>query len=187
MIKCKKCNKQGTIYFKHLGNLCNNCFTNTIEKRIRKNIRINKIFKNKDKILVFDDLSNDVLKGIIKDSPKELFLKKIKNIQQINKLQPYIKKNKINKIAISACLDDIVIKFLESFILNKKNKKTKFIDLFENLTSEELEKFSKIKRLNYLKIKKNKSIENFLNKIDHKYPGSKFNLLKMKKKLSEAI
>ena len=73
---CFMCGKKPETDLKHLRPLCKLCFCRTIEKRIRKYARINKIFKKNDRILVTDNLDHYLVKSMIKDLPVKIFLKK---------------------------------------------------------------------------------------------------------------
>lgn len=188
-MKCS-CNKKAEISLKHLGNLCKGCFSRIIEKRIRKTTRINKIFKKGDNILVFDKLSSHIVNNILKDLPKKVFFyKKYDSINQLNNkiIKNYIKKNKINKVVIPWTLDDEIDKFLKNVMLNKIIKKNDYIKLFKETTEEELDLFSKMNKLKYIKNKKNKDINDFISNVDEIYPATKFKLLRSSEKLSDIL
>ena len=186
-MKCSVCNKKAEANLKHLGVLCKECFSRTIEKRIRKTTRINRIFKKNDNILVFDKLSFFMVNKIVKDLPKKIFFyKEYNNISQLNTkpIKDCIKKNKINRIIIPWTLDDEINQFLEQIFLNKKIKENEYIKLFKDATEEELDLFSKFNKIEYIKNKKNKGIEDFINKVEDRYTGTKFKLKKSYDRLS---
>src|SRR3989344_5701744 len=81
-MKCYKCNRPEKVHIAHLRPLCNNCFIKIIEKRIRKYIRINKLIKKNDKLLIKDPLSLYFIKKIIK-SPIKIINKKGKNAKEV--------------------------------------------------------------------------------------------------------
>lgn len=184
-IKCKK--SKALVNLPHIKNLCNNCFTKIIEKRIRKYVRINKIFRKNDKILVIDDLSFFLVKSIIKDLPAKIFLKNM-GIDDLSKstVKNKIKKEKINKIIIPWTIEDEANLFLNN-LFSKKNKKInkKFIKLLMTITDKEAGLFAKINKLNFKENKKNKDIKNMLDSIEEKYPETKFSLLKSIKQMKE--
>lgn len=66
-MNCKRCKK--TI---SEGELCNSCFSFTFEKRIRKHIRLNKLFTPKDRIICLSDLTYHVLRRICSNVPIQI-------------------------------------------------------------------------------------------------------------------
>ncbi|MBS3097189.1 hypothetical protein J4209_00170 [Candidatus Woesearchaeota archaeon] len=165
-IKCKK--KEPCIRLKHLGPLCNNCFCTIIEKRIRKHIRINKIFKKNDNILVIGDLCHYLVKKIIKDLPVKIIKTK------------KIKRTKGYKVVIPWTLDDETNCFLNEILSKGKTKarESAYIRLLENITDEEALLFSKLKGISFKPKKKNKDIKSILDQLEERYPETKFSLLK---------
>jgi len=179
-MKCSTCSRKAEVSLEHLGNLCRDCFLRVIEKRIRKNARINKLFRKNDRIIVFDSLSFYIVNKIVKDLPKKLFFyKKYGDINQLNdpSIVRYTQRNKISNVVVPWTLDDEINCFLERIFLNKKNK-VSYTKLFKCITEEELEHFCKFNNLKYIKNKKNKDIIDFIDKTDKRYAGTKFKLLK---------
>ncbi len=169
-MKCYKCNNKAKVNIPHLKPLCENCFTRIIEKRIRKNIRINKLIKKNDKLLIKDSLSLYFIKKIIK-SPIKIVKKNGKNVKEV----------------IQWSLDDECNLFLFKFFkpnFNIKNN-NKIIKLFKTVTDEELIEFSKIKHIKYRTLNKHNNIENLLNNLNKKYPEIKFSLLKCIENIKE--
>lgn len=176
-MKCFTCKKQAETALAHLEPLCATCFSRIIEKRVRKNARINKLFQKNDRILVLDDLSHHMVNAIVKDLPKKLFQRKRLD-------ENFIKKNLIKKIVIPWTLDDEINSFLESMLLSKKIKASNRIKLFKDTTEEELDLFCRFNKLKYKKNKKNKEIAGFLEESEKRYSGTKFKLLKSSERLS---
>ncbi len=177
-IKCKKI--KASVNLPHIKNICYNCFTKIIEKRIRKHIRINKIFRKNDKILVTDDLSFFLVKNIIKDLPAQIFLESADiNDLSKNSFKNKIKKEKINKIVIPWTMDDENNLFLENLFLNKNKRLNKrCVKILISITEKEAELFAKINKIHFKENKKNESIKNMLDMLEEKYPETKFSLLK---------
>ena len=164
---CAKCRKNiAESSLRHLGSLCRFCFCALIEKRIRKNVRINRVFKKNDKILVVGDLCCYLVKRIIKNLPV-----KITRTNRIKKLRGY-------KAVAPSTLDDEINHFLESIFLNKKIKEAGYIKLLKNITDEEAALFAKFKGIAFKPNRKNKEVQEMLDKLSEKYPGIKFSLLK---------
>ena len=81
---CIKCKKPAKADIKHLGgSLCPACFTEIIEKRVRKSLRDNDWIKPKDKVLVIDDgtlkakVGIHILDSIFKKTPFNITVKKV--------------------------------------------------------------------------------------------------------------
>jgi hypothetical protein len=188
---CVKCNKKkAEISLPYLKNVCKNCFLSIIEKRVRKHVRINKLFKKKDRILVIDDLSYYFVKKTIKNLPVKI----LKNKFDINKtinynknklIYDYILKNKINKIIIPWTIDDEINLYLEKILFRKEKtlQKQKIIKLFVNITDNEIELFSKFKKIEFKMNKKNKLIKEMIDNLEKKYSGIRFNCLKFIEKM----
>lgn len=191
-MNCTRCNKKSETDFRHLGNLCRKCFFWIIEKRVKKVLKESKIKKN-DKILLLDSLSEYFFKRIMK-MPLTV-IKKSKNFFNIKefdesifgnkKLKEFIKTNKIKKTIIPRNLDNEIVPLLKKHFKNSKIKENKkFVKLFKNILEDELILFSKLKRIPYKKMKKNDE-KDFLDKIEKRYPGTKFSFLKSMNKLEE--
>ena len=173
MKKCNKCGKNTVLYHR---DFCRPCFQKIIEKRIRKYVRLNKMFSKNDNILVIGDLTEHLLKGILKDLPVNITKKNFASPFS-KQVKDFAKKNKINKIVIPWTLDNEI----EYFLDNWTHKKTTYdlfgemkgyVKLFKPVMEEELEKFAKIKRIKFRAAKKN----HLLDKIEKQYPGSKFGM-----------
>lgn len=159
-MQCYKCKNKATINIPHLRPVCSNCFITIIEKRIRKYIRINKLIKKNDRLIIKDPLSLYFIKKIIR-SPIKI-----------------VKNN--GKEVLPWTLDDECNLFLKLFF-NKNfdiNKiKNNNIKLFKTVTDEELIEFSKIRNIKYKTLNKDRNIGDLLNNLS-KYPEIKFSLLK---------
>ena len=136
-------------------------FCKKIEKRIRKDIRINKFFKKDDKIYVQDKLSKFLIDHIIGTLPKT-----------------FVTKEKANKVIIKYTLDDECNDFLEKLLYNKKNPKIKGIKLLRSITDKEALLFAKYNGIEFKPNKKDKKIKEILDKLENLYPQTRFSLLK---------
>jgi hypothetical protein len=168
-MQCIKCPNSADTDLKHLGSLCNKCFLRTIEKRIRKDLTINKVFSPNDNILILNDnslkaeLTEYFLKSISKDIPLNIDIK-----EKIT--------GKYDKIVAPKNLDDEIESFLEAMFNKTEYKKSKEIHLLKTVSNEELLILKKI-----LKLKGNitkSKLGNTLDGLEKRYPGSKFGLLK---------
>ncbi len=179
-MKCQKCNKSATVIFKHLGNLCDNCFIDVVEKRVKKELRNKWKFKKDQRILIIEDetkegkVSSYLAKLVTKDLP--LFIEIKKNID-LNK-----ESDNYDVIFIPWSLDNEIQSFLGNIFGNKEielEKNNKIIKLLKNLSEEEIEMVAKVKNISFIK-KEVSELKQFIENIEKKYPGSKFALLKSK-------
>tara|TARA_Y100000310_G_scaffold327713_1_gene394515 strand:- start:1017 stop:1553 length:537 start_codon:yes stop_codon:yes gene_type:complete len=173
---CSKCKKfKVKVEISHLGSLCSNCFSKIFEKRIRKFVRLGKVFSKNDRILVSDKLSEYLVKGIIKDMPVKMFFRKFS--------ERFVKEKKVNKVVVSWTLDDELNQFLEKLLFNRSVKDVKYVKLLKSVTDEEVEAFAKIKKIKFDINKKNKDISEFISVLNKKYDDIKFGLGKSVEKL----
>jgi len=170
-MKCYLCNKKGQIKQQKGRVICNECFCRLIEKRVRKNARLNEIFKKGDKILVVGELNKYFTKSIVKGLPVELFFKAKED-------KDFIKKEKINKVLRQETIDDNINLFLENLFLGKRMIKKHNLNLLDVITDKEAELFAKIKGLRFKANKKNKDIQLILDEMEKKDQGAKFRLFK---------
>lgn len=140
----------------------NRKFNQKIEKRIRRDIRINKFFKKGDKIYVKDKLCRFLIDKIIGTLPKTF----------VND------KKKANKVVIKYTLDDECNEFLEKLFFNKKSKATKGIKLIRTITDKEALLFAKYNNIEFRVNRKNKKLKEMLDKLENSYPQTRFSLFK---------
>lgn len=191
-MKCVKCSKPSKIKVQNLET-CESCFLKIIQKRVRKELRINKLIKKNDKILIIDDgsaeakLSEYLLKEIIKSLPVTITVKKL-SYELGNSV-----KGDYNKIIIPWCADKEDEYFLNCIFENKKIKynghykikdKT-YIKLLLLVLEKEVELFAKIKKFNFNKKKQKTVVSEVLDKLEEEYPEIKFSLLKSTKEISK--
>jgi len=137
-------------------------FCKMIEKRVRKDIRINKLFKKNDKIYVKDKLNKMFVDRIIGTLPKTF----------VNDPK------KATKIVIKCTLDDIANDFLEKLLFNKKISPKKGVKLLRTITDKEALLFAKYNNIKFTPNKKNNKIKEILDELENLYPQTRFSLLK---------
>ena len=188
-MKCVKCSKSGEVKVQNLV-ACEKCFLKIIEKRVRKEIRLKKLIRKKDRILIINDgtaeffVSEYLLKNIIKDLPVTITISK----QDYN-LGDIITGN-YNKIIIPWNADKEDEYFLENIFSNQKSKfaghfiikEKTYIKLLLPALQAEVEIFVKIKGLKF-KTRKKTKISDMLDKLEKEYPEVKFSLLKSSQEL----
>lgn len=168
-MKCIKCGNNAVVSLKHMGSFCSKCFLSTIEKRIRKDLSVNKVFTPHESVLVITDnsvkskLTIRFLNSISKSIPLKV---------DIAKTQP---NKKYDKIVTPNNLDDDISFFFESLArTGKPIAQTKEVHLLRTVSNEELLIAAKL-----LKIKpdiKKSKLSSVLDKLESRYPGSKFGL-----------
>ena len=166
---CIKCSNKAVVSLKHMGSFCSHCFLSTIEKRIRKDLNINKVFTPHESVLVINDSSLKAkltvyfLNSISKSIPLKIDIKNAKP------------KKRYDKIVTPNNLDDDIAVFLESlFRTSKPVAKTHEIHLLRTVSDEELLLTARL-----LKIKgplKKSKLSSVLDALESRYPGSKFGL-----------
>jgi len=180
-MKCYKCNNKGSIKTDNKF-FCNNCFNEIIEKRIRKEIRQSNLLSKNDKVLIIDDgteksaINKYILKKIIKDPTITFTIRK-----SIAKSEDY------TKIVLPWVLDDEAINYLKTMFTENKTKTlvdTKMIKPLINITTKEAISFAKMHNLKFEKSKPlDKDLNAMIEKMEDKYPGTKFGILKTIKNL----
>lgn len=140
-------------------------FCRVIEKRIRKFVRLNEIFKKNDVILVKDDVSLYFIKRIIRDLPVKI-----------------VKSGKADKIIGVWTADDEINNFFLGVIGKRKELSGKFVKMFVSVTDDELEKYCKGK-VKFVRNKKDPSVQGFVDEISLKFPDSKHKLIKSLERL----
>ena len=189
IMNCVKCGKSGEVKVQNLV-ACEKCFLKIIEKRVRKEIRLKKLIRKNDKILIINDgtaeffVSEYLLKNIIKDLPVE-----ITSSKQDYKLGDIVNGD-YNKLIIPWNADKEDEYFLENIFSNQKSKywghfiikEKTYIKLLLPVLQAEVEIFAKIKGLKF-KTRKKTNISNMLDKLEKEYPEVKFSLLKSSQEL----
>ncbi len=153
----------------------------TIIKKIRKELRLNAPISKSDVVLVTDDLTEAILKDIIRGMNVQIIKKNFvcdENLFENKKLKEFVKRNKVTKIFIPWTADDEIEYFINGFIRNKNDLKYlghhgKFVKLFNSIFNNEVEELAKSKKMIY-KIKKR---DEFVEKVAKKYNFAKFGLL----------
>ena len=179
-MKCNNCIKKGS-YKAGNKNYCKSHFLNNIEKRVRKEIRINQLIQKNDNLLILDDNSqnfttaNFLLTKIITDPTITITIKK-----KLSKTD----KEKYSKIIIPITLDDKSNAYIKALFENtSKLNETKIIEPISVLTNEEVLQYSKLHNLIFELVVKKDDYQVFIDNLENKYPGLKFGILKTIKKL----
>ena len=181
-MKCYKCQRSGKNKTDNKM-FCDKCFLEVIEKRVRKEIRVNDLIQKNDKLLLLDDnskaaiLNKYFLKNIIRDPTIKIKMKKIGSYDpNFN----YDKTDGYQKIIVPYLLDDEISVYLGSFFNNKNEEflhSKKKIKPVIGVTSDEAKTFLRIKKI-VAKKEKTSNIDKMLSRLEKKYPGTRFSILK---------
>jgi hypothetical protein len=190
-MKCLKCKKSGAFKVQNLV-ACRNCFLEIIEKRVRKELRINQLIEKNDKILIIDDDSKEskinmfLLKEIIKGLPVEISIKKMRFILgenipgNYNKILVPWNADREGEYLLSCVLDNKKPKYLWHYKIMKKT----YIKLLLPITSDELIIYAKIRGVKSKEEKKSEMIA-MIQKLEKEYPETIFSLVKSAKEIKK--
>ncbi|MBN1502565.1 hypothetical protein JW930_03405 [Candidatus Woesearchaeota archaeon] len=156
-MKCIKCGKKAGYRIQN-NHLCQTCFSRTIEKRVRKELRLKRLIKKNDQILVLDDGSLNaqtsiyLLKKIIKGLPANIRTKKKKY-----SVLGGIINSTYNKIIIPWTLDHEIYYYLECLLNGKcphylghyKLGNKLYIKLLLPITQEESKTYAEINKVSF--------------------------------------
>ena len=166
-MQCLSCQKEIPTKLGFVSNChhyCSSCFSHIIEKRVRKYIKECCPLKKGQRILAKDAVSRYFVKNVL-----HVPVTVVKKSQK-----------KSDLVVSSATLDDVVVSFLESFLLGKKQKTRKDrkneLLLFSTITDEELALYCQYHQLAFIP-KKNKMKE-LVQKLEQEHHGTLHSLSK---------
>ncbi len=170
-MNCLNCQREITTKLGCISNChryCKNCFSHIIERRVRKYIREQGPLKRNQRIVVSDLL-------------REHFIKHITHVP----LVVVKKRQKENDLSVILyTLDDVVVQFLNHFLLGKKKQKQNKnrLFLFSTVTDEELGLYCVYHHLGF--VPKKHPLKEMLTKMEKQQPGTLYALYKSAKELS---
>lgn len=181
-MKCYLCNKNADIKQQNNRYICDNCFSRIFEKRIRKFVRMNKVFRKDDIVLVIGDVNKELVKRIIGKRPLNVYFKSKED-------KEFIKKNKINKVIVEWTLDDEANCFLLELFRRKKQKRLDkdHVKFLVDMTDEDVIEFARINRLKFKPNKKDKDVMKLVNELQKEHPSAKYTLIKNIEELKKRL
>ena len=162
-MKCAICKKKATIETPYgERHYCDLHFSESIEKRVRKDIRINQPLDLKKKYYLPKDKTSEI--KIAEDILKNIFGKnlKIENTTDLNK----------KNLILPKSLDEESSDFLESYFNNKHLSKNEHINPLKSLTQKEIVEIARIMKIQY----KPKKTLKMLEELEEKYSGTLFSV-----------
>jgi hypothetical protein len=171
-MKCSKCDRKAETNLRHLGALCMACFCATVEKRIRRYVRINKVFSKNDRIVAVGELNHYLIPKIIEGLPV--------TIRKVSRIPGQPK----GKIIVIRSADDVACEFAEKVFAKTANPK-KNISIVSTATDEELSLFCRFRRIPFRPNIKNKDIQKIIDALEDKHPETKFSIVKSAAKLQQ--
>ncbi len=161
------CKKPARVFFTHLSPLCRECFALLLRRRARKAIQDYGWLKPNQRVFIDGEKAVSIL---FKSAVTGLPLK-------------YVSKSKTEVIIVGKTADDEAVEFLENLFAGKKQKKSKSLNIFENITSAELEKYCELKKI-IRKNRKKSELRQKLEELEQRYPGIMFALQKSRESFS---
>lgn len=143
-------------------------FVRKIERRVRKDTRINESFSKGDKLIIVSGPCGVLVDSITKGLPLEK--KYVKRVP--------VKVAKGWKLVVPNSLDDECVEFISDFINGKVKKKIKEIRLLRKVSDLELARFCKIKKIDFKPLKKDNNVYNMIKNIDDKHSETMFSISK---------
>jgi len=164
-----KCNKCKNIAYEN--GLCKSCFSRYIERKIRKELRVNQLIRKNDTLIITDPLCEHIIKRILKDMPIKI-----------------LKRGKGKKV-LPWTIDDECHHFMSLFLANKSLKDLghgKDIKLFLSLREAEACAYAKAKGFKFSKRKKD-TIMKVLDELEKKHTQTKYSLLRSINDIKDAL
>jgi len=162
-VKCSKCKSKACVETPFgERHYCDRHFLESIEKRVRKELRTKQKLDVKKEYFIFNDGSHEF-------ELTKHFLKEIFN----NRLKLKLTKQESKAQIFPCSLDSETSGFLESFLDDKDYKKKRFMPLIV-VSQAEMEELCRIKKIKY----KEKKFNGILDELESDYPGTKFSTLK---------
>jgi hypothetical protein len=191
---CMKCKRgKEEVWLAHLpGKVCNRCFLDIIDKRVRKNSRINEYFEKDDDIVFLDDgsansaVSRYFMERFTEHRSPRIRVEKVEEMDDIwgtkrNKvIEALLKKYPSSKLVLPVNADNEAELFLGEMAGSGHRRATpRLIKLIRCLSQREVELFAKLKGFKYPKSSLGVSaIRTMLDRLEEKSPDIKFALMK---------
>src|SRR3989338_4572155 len=158
-MNCLSCHREIPTKLGYISNsyrYCSSCFSHIIERRIRKYIRESAPLKRNQRVVVHDPLSAHFIQHIT-----HVPLVVIKKKQKKNDL-----------VVLLHTLDDIVVQFLDHFLLGKKKilKKKNELWLFSSITDEELSLYCQYHHIRFVPQKH--PLKEMILQLEKEHPGT---------------
>jgi hypothetical protein len=191
---CMKCKRgKEEVWLAHLpGGVCNRCFLDIIEKRVRKNSRTNEYFEKGDDIVFLDDgsansaVSRYFLERFTEHRSPKIRVEMVDEMDDVwgtrrnRVVEALLKKYPSSKLVMPLNADNEAELFLgEMAGSGHKRPSPRLIKLIKCLSQKEVELFARLKGFKYPKSSLNNSvIRGMLDRLEGNSPDIKFAILK---------
>jgi hypothetical protein len=179
------CKKPARVFFTHLSPLCRECFALLLRRRARKAIRDHGELKPNQKVFIDGEKVVSILfKSAVTGLPLKYVPKSRADSGRLRSSSLRVGSADATPTAdviiTGKTADDEAVEFLENLFAGKKQKKSKSLNIFENITSAELEKYCELKKI-IRKNRKKSELRQKLEELEQRYPGIMFALQKSSK------
>ena len=193
-MKCVKCRKEARVHMDTFD-ACDSCFRKIIERRVRKEIRLNRLIEKNDNIMVIDDGTAEAKLGLY-------LLKKITGNLPLKILATRKKyalgeeiKGSFNKVIIPWDADKEGEYLLGCFLENKKPrylshfrlKNKHYVKLLAHVMHKEAAEFCRISRIKFTDKKTTSLASEMIDKLQKDFPEITFSLVKSSEELKKII
>lgn len=161
---------------------CNSCFCSVIERRIRKSLRQENPIIKGEHLLVFGTFTHTILRTVIKELPvNSTVLETEEEFQKAKKSFPEA------RCVLPGTMEHGLCVFLDGVFHGRVEKaESPDIMLFSSLTMQELTKYVELQGI-ILPAPQQGELFSLLNKLEDKYPSTKYSLLKSVKTIHQVL
>jgi hypothetical protein len=189
-IKCKR--DKDEISIAHLpGKVCRGCFLDIVEKRVRKNTRIEGYFREGDDIVFLDDgsansaVSRYFLGRLTEHRKPKIAVEKVDEMDDVfgtrrNKvIEALLKKHPTSRLVVPVNADNEAELFLSEMAgAGHRRPSPRLIKLIKCLSQKEVELFAQLKGFKYSKaLPDDSEIKTLLDRLSAESPDIKFAVL----------
>ncbi len=176
-LRCKK--RDAAIELPHAGALCNACFLETIEQRVRKDLSKNCPLTRGEKVCL---LTNETKESAVSKWMMERLSSKLNLVVEQRPLATPGVVSGFTKVFSPFDADDVGSRFLEGIFKGEPQHPT--LSLLQGVLDSEVKLFADLRKLPYQAMPEHPSTK-ALRELEGFYPGSIFGLVKTQKQLEK--
>ena len=176
-LRCKK--RDATVELPHAGALCNPCFLEMVEQRVRKDMSKHSPLKRGEKVCL---LTNETKESAVSAWMMERISSKLNlQVEQRPLASPGVVSG-FSKVFSPFDADDVGSRFLEGIFKGQPQHPT--LSLLQGVLDSEVKLFADLRKLPYQETSEHPSTK-ALRELEGFYPGSIFGLVKTQKQLEK--